>query len=485
MASKIRSKDITIGSLFKNTYFKLLKSQREYKWDQEQILIFLNDLMESFFKYKDSKLMNDDESYETLIGCFYTIENTCDKYNNINVLSIIDGQQRILSLLILIKFLIEKCLSHIKEKYKDLYFEKIRKSDERSNLENDLYDEIFSKDNNYDSLLISDDYKDFRIIKNMKIISDYFINNKNNKYDVLDKDNFKIFLEFVMDIKCINVRINDSKLAFDTFIKLNARGIELTDLELLHSYIWTLEGTKIKIAHKDIEDFSTNYNVVNDLFEKNKPFKSRTNYFNEAFYSAFHCFAKDINTEYDKKCLFKNISKAIQEKPQKVLFEINENWFDYCKQYHDMIVNVKNPYNKLHQILNKIKRTEYIPILALDLFLCSNLNEKCNLHFMRFCKIVSIASYISHTYYNEKNDTTSKFDSNGLLFDNVVEFLESNCERTELIKGVIKLFPDDDLYNQKQKVIEILDDKLGKIISKQEIQEIYDDIKKMRNEIIN
>lgn len=486
MANKIRSKDLTIGCLFDKNYFKLLKSQREYKWGEEQIIIFLNDLMESFIKYKYSKSNKNDDEFETLIGCFYTINNLSDTYKDKKILSIIDGQQRILSLLILLKFIIEKKLSPKKDEYKKYYFEKIRNSNDRSELENNLYQQIFSYDNNYENLINSSgEFKDMRIIQNMKIISDYFLNKTKNKYDTFESNDYKIFFEFITNIKVINISIDDSKLAFDTFIKLNARGIELTDLELLHSYIWTLEGTNENVAQRHILEFSENYNKTNDLFEKEKPYKSKTNYFHDAFYSAYHCFAKDINVEYDNKNFFKKISKSIEEKPEKIISDINDNWFKYCENFHDMIVNIKNPYYKLCQILKKIKRTEYIPLLAMDLFLNSNLDNKYNNEFMEFCKIVSIVSYVTHIYNNEINDTSSKFDSENLLFDSVLEFLKSNCENKQKIKELVKLFPDETLYNNKNKILDILKNKLSKILSNEELEQIYLDMNTVKNKLIS
>ena len=415
--------------------FKLLKSQREYKWQKDEITLFVEDLWNYFLYYND---LDDEEKEEKnfLIGCIYTIWD--DEY-----LSIIDGQQRTISLLIIIKVISEKFLyENEKEKYSKYYIRKFISNDkDRRDGELKYYDISFGQKDNYDQIRKCRHASN--ICDNICLLEKY-INDlvKENASIIDNKISFlRKFLEFIIEkIQLINIVFTDNNLAFDTFVKVNHRGKDLTDIELLHSFIWTL--TNVSDSSKD--KFSDKYKECCELyFNKGKQFYNPKKMITkeadllEGFMSAYRCYVNP--KDYKPNNMFNIISKKINKNPE-FLDEINNDWFKYIESFAYVVNDINSKFCRTRTMLKNIKRKEYIPILGYIYLNDVNISEKTSNNLVNMIKLISLVSWLNFEYQKENNDDKNKFDSNSLIFDEVFKYVKNAINEDKLTKEDISNF---------------------------------------------
>lgn len=254
---KVEAHDILIENLFKKGKFIIPDYQREYDWDDEHIDELLEDLDEIIV----------DENY--FIG-HMVFEG---EYNG-SEFKVVDGQQRITTLTIL--------LCAIRDKF--LTFE-----------ENDLAEAIhtsyiFGKDKNYKDYVVLENKMPYPVLQSYvqnkpkdkdsslqpkkhgekKIIHAY---DKIFKYlDSFDKDNLVILRDKILKLEVIFVATSDQVDASTIFMTLNATGKDLSPLDLVKNYIFSLYPKQPHIDEPNdswkviIENTSGSVKFLNNFF---------------------------------------------------------------------------------------------------------------------------------------------------------------------------------------------------------------------------
>ncbi len=248
MSIKFDAEDKSLSEIFTGQEkYKIPRYQRPYSWTTDEVADLWNDLKEGDSNFLGSFVFN----YE--------------KYDEEKFVEVIDGQQRLITLMIL--------LSVLRDLYKELGDKEgvditqslIAHKHPVSRIEdfrlrcgdslNDFFMEnIQKKDSNI--LATSPKKKEFKAIKanyellKEKIIDELkLISEKSNKITYLDNLKQKIF-----DFKIIWIKVENDEDAYSIFETVNARGADLTAADLLKNYLFSKlpikEDGKVLLAFK-------------------------------------------------------------------------------------------------------------------------------------------------------------------------------------------------------------------------------------------
>lgn len=209
--------------LFRNEYiFEIPEYQRPFSWEEKQ----LNDLFDDLGNALNRKYS------EYLLGTVY-LQKEYD-----NTFKILDGQQRFISMYLLLKSLDYKSLPNLKiGKNDNEFFQKL----------------IEGKEENPSSASQ----------KRLKKALELFKSKITNKNDILN------FIE--KNLSIIVTIVNDQKIAITTFITQTDRGKRLTNLEKLKSilYYYKLQIDEENQKFEEIESlFGKIYQSLNKLYNK-------------------------------------------------------------------------------------------------------------------------------------------------------------------------------------------------------------------------
>ena len=200
MSAKMEIDQIKLQSINEllNLEFLIPSYQRGYRWKRTQVVDLLDDIFE-FIQQKESR--------NRLVGNFYCLQPIIVKKSNGNKYKVIDGQQRLLTIYIILYFLEKKRFS--------IEFETREKS--KIFLEN-ISDEI--NDENIDFYHMS---KAFNNIKR------WF--EEKEKKEATIKDEF--FINLGKYTKVIWYELEDNQDEIEVFTRINSGKIPLTNAELI------------------------------------------------------------------------------------------------------------------------------------------------------------------------------------------------------------------------------------------------------------
>ena len=219
--------------------------QRAYAWEEKHITDLFEDIKEAI----------NEGSSEYFLG---TIVLSTKKQNNIELIEIIDGQQRITSIVIL--------LSCIRD-----WFLKNNKEEISSNIKNDYissYD--IDEEKNLPKLILSETDNNF--------FERYIVNEANSETPIkishkriefakkffesrlkeLNIDILKKWIHFIKEtLKIISIKVPSQTNAFTIFETLNDRGLELAQVDLLKNFLYSKANQKLnEIKYSWIEIIS-------------------------------------------------------------------------------------------------------------------------------------------------------------------------------------------------------------------------------------
>lgn len=218
-------------------FFSIPRYQRKYVWEEKNWKQLIEDI----------KFSIETPNWDHFIGTFVFQINTNDASNNEAI--IIDGQQRIVTLQILFMAITARFISlqpesseqEFKTKntidiLKDIVLRKTTDSRERGRVIID-YDPLFKKIYQYvfdtrDVQGILDMEIESKILKCFKYYYNYF---DENNYDF---DNLTILYEKIYNIKYVVFESSSEEHAYSIFETLNARGIQLKQMELVKNYLF-------------------------------------------------------------------------------------------------------------------------------------------------------------------------------------------------------------------------------------------------------
>ncbi|MDH5682109.1 MAG: DUF262 domain-containing protein, partial [Spirochaetota bacterium] len=222
-AKFFESCEISFGEIFKNNIYVIPKYQRAFSWEEKHIEELISDLKEAFL-YEDENYYFLGTIYESAIEVNSETDKWCDEaiYNEIKnnkekLYYLIDGQQRITSLLLLLS-LLEKKYFYVDEEQKTqrLY---IHEKD------NSFFKSFFDQ-NAYSNIIDGESISQQRLKK-------AFMAMKKKQEELSEQKTFK---EFLFEKIIFNkVTLTKRKFAVKLFETQNDRGKKLTYLEKLKS----------------------------------------------------------------------------------------------------------------------------------------------------------------------------------------------------------------------------------------------------------
>ncbi len=227
MADIFTPQSKTIQELFDGSnYYQVPSYQRPYSWDTEQV----DDLWEDVYSSFD----NDEDEY--FLGSIILTKNGDNKY-----LDVVDGQQRLTTLMILFCVLRDLYYS----KHKDIT-KKNRIEGRIKNLENGyerlkLRTQTQNQNQFEQEILNGINFEKFQNLKDVK--ENKFLNTAlkfREKISPLlgDEETIEQFTEYLLDrVRVISITCSNQSFAIKLFQVLNNRGLDLTPADLIKSLL--------------------------------------------------------------------------------------------------------------------------------------------------------------------------------------------------------------------------------------------------------
>ncbi|WP_416322360.1 DUF262 domain-containing protein [Mycoplasmopsis felis] len=269
MENKIKAHSFSILKFFESleeeSKFLIPEYQRPYSWNLENITTFFTDLWEAY----ENDVKNKDN-----LG--YFIGNTIVFKNNIGQLEVVDGQQRITTLLLLFRsiyFLLDSPetklyeteeVKNLKEKLKRILWTKQSRStiyDKSSfkieirgidNKKIDILNEISEQGTCSDTNNIY--CKNYNVF--IKLIQD---TSKNNQTGLID-----FYYYILEEVNILKIEIDNLDTALTVFQTINNRGLQLSDSDIFKSTIYNLINSE-----QEKEEFINNWKELSTEIEEN------------------------------------------------------------------------------------------------------------------------------------------------------------------------------------------------------------------------
>jgi uncharacterized protein with ParB-like and HNH nuclease domain len=300
--------------------------QRGYKWEKEHVITLLNDLHQFYKNFINSN------SYK-----YYSMQPLAIKFNkNKNVITLVDGQQRLTTLYIIIK-IFEDILGEI-----------------NNNIFNIIYDREGSEDFIKNITKINkeraEENSDYWHMYNASISIKEWVNGNNYLNKKINKEELREFLYFIKlgeTIKFIWYEIPDTENEFEVFTRLNIGKVKLTNSELIKSYIISLidpekeekrfeiskewDDIEYKLQDNEFYGFISNEELKNRIEIIFQIFLKTKNYKN---YELYENLIKKFENEYEP--FYNSVEEAAVEmwKDIKNIFEIIRFWHQDREFYH-------------------------------------------------------------------------------------------------------------------------------------------------------
>ncbi|MBA5248037.1 MAG: DUF262 domain-containing protein, partial [Gammaproteobacteria bacterium] len=339
--------------------------QRDYSWEQEH----WEDLWE------DIENSNEEEHY---MGYIVLQRNKEDK----NAFSIIDGQQRLITLSLFVLASMSK-IQNLINADKDSKDNKVRLDEIRRNFIGTLspatlmpYNKlILNRNNNAKFKLLTDDLKPLK-------------NSRLTRTDKLMSDCFKFFYEKITQNSGIDIvnsieKITDSMLftkiivddnlnAYKVFETLNARGVQLSTPDLLKNYLFSQVDNNRTVANEELDDMDEKWSeIISELGERN--FTDFVRYYHNANYplvtkkKLFASIRNKIQQPQEAKNYLKNLSKytpiyTALNNPEDSLW--SEQGYSSVKSYLKAfkLFNIKQPFLLLLTAYEKFNVDEFVEL---------------------------------------------------------------------------------------------------------------------------
>ncbi|SMM99618.1 RloF [uncultured Candidatus Thioglobus sp.] len=346
--------------------YNVPRFQRDYSWSQEQ----WEDLWE------DIENLDEEEHY---MG--YIVLQRDE--NNKNELSIIDGQQRLITLSLLVLAAMKKLQGLIDNKDEESSNNQTRLEEMRRDFIGKLnpgiltpYNKlILNRNNNFKFKHITENLEfllNRNLTKTNKLISDCFkfFHTKITKNSGIDIVNF---IEQTADAMLFTkIIVNNSLNAYKVFETLNARGVQLSTPDLLKNYLFSQVVSSSAIDDDDLDDMDEKWSlIISELGEEN--FTDFVRYYHNTNYSLvtkkklFASIRSKIQQTQKAQNYLQNLSKyspiyAALNNPEDALW--NRETYSLAKPYLRAfkLFNIKQPFLLLLTAYDKFSADEFVKL---------------------------------------------------------------------------------------------------------------------------
>ena len=383
---KIENEFIEIKQL-ENKDFLIPSYQRGYRWDNKEV----KELLEDINDFMLTKKYND----------FYCLQPIVVKENKSKYRTI-DGQQRLTTIFLIIKYLKDKDYFKIEYETREKSF--------------DFLNKIKDKDDNS-----ADNIDFYYFLKAYKCIKDFFENNQNiNKNEFYDT--------LVNNCKVLWYEISDNESEQDVFIRLNIGKIPLLEEENIKALFLSKNE---EIDDSDLEDRAKTWYEAEKILRANNDFS--------------YLVLSKINKEYIKKDSDNNILNDDFLRVGVYLDAIKENekqgLFDY---FYNLKKNNKlnDEWNKLEECINTLSK------FASD----DNGNsiERNIFHYIGFLILNDVMNI--NSIYKLWNETTQ----NNLFLNKLLEEIKNNITLLVNGKDILEYIDNLNFKDHKKIIFKIL-----------------------------
>ena len=234
--NKIEAKDKSLADMLFNKRYKIDVFQREYRWKYQHIDALISDVTGCFRKcYKEGDTIRDYNGYDSYyMGPVVLCED------DLGDLSIVDGQQRLTSFLLLLIYLqhkqdeLEVPVNMKKDLYSFIFVKKQGESTFTENVESrkDVMDMLLDNP----SQMFSDFEDAGESVHN--IMARYYDITYLFPSELQTAEVLPIFIEWMLEkVTLVEVRANSMDSAYTIFETMNDRGLTLVPTEILKGYL--------------------------------------------------------------------------------------------------------------------------------------------------------------------------------------------------------------------------------------------------------
>lgn len=380
MRSKKNNFDIeikNIGKLFKDKFYTISDFQRSYAWEKEQQDDIVKDMVNNLKSTKDGK------HYEYLSQEYFLGDIILRKKDD-NNLDIVDGQQRLITLMILLVGIRNKLKKiadngrnnkdsiHQSEKLIydiEEYFYKTKGSEKfpiiklSKKKERDFfYENILPYTNREDSNIPESDQDISKYSNALFVIEDRLEFYLEKKGTSLEKFTFlKAIYSQVIESKVITIILEEEKLAYTIYSNINSKGKHLSSIDLIKNDF--LYKTRNIDNTPGIDKALNLWNEIYDNVKRNTSVS-----FSEFYkYGWYTIYPKDVFEYFDNKTsLFEIFQERFpSEKEARKIFD----FFKELKKLSEYINDFSIPNN-----INEWKRDKW-PIYVEKLQFLSNIEK--------------------------------------------------------------------------------------------------------------
>ena len=332
------------GIIDKKINFNVPAYQRGYRWNKLNVTDLLDDLLE---------FMQDDSS-----GKFYCLQPLVVKKIGENRYNVIDGQQRLTTILIILKYL-ENLLKEengIDEIYTLGYETRKDSKDFLQNIASKTQDE---SNQNMDYFCMYQAYeaiKSWFENKNASELLEIFTNSKDDKYHI----------EFIW------YEVEDNEDEVKIFARLNSGKIPLTNAELIKALFLNIRNLKTRSAPKECSEneiitkqieISKEWDEIEYTLQDDDFFKFLTkNDYPTRIELLFEILSGVKNTELDRYAIYRHFSDMAKEGDLshiwtdiKKIFLTFKFWFKDTVNYHLVGFLVVSGISNIKEIYGKVK----------------------------------------------------------------------------------------------------------------------------------
>jgi len=453
MSSRFSVEENTIFDLFSDKIpFYVPLYQRNYDWKKEEVETLFND-WNNFLKN-----WNDNKTY--YLGTIVLKE---ENKNNERVRILVDGQQRVTTLILFYKAFLDIVLSkseegilNIDEKEKielegrirsNIFFrKKIGDKNENlklklTNLNNQPFLESLLQYNGYlTNNLDKAKYKSTNFYKNFQ-----FLKEKLNEV-IIDENSLNKWMSIDKIVKFSTIYLGDEDEEHEIFENINSKGKELDVLDLVKNYFYTkLEKFSDQLSNELEKE-------INDFFD----FKitNLDNKFKEKFVKHYIAYKTGILVKNDTKDIYKTFKEETSDNFKTFTglndffneFKLLILYYEYFNSFDDEYTKNNDEYSLLMCLLRKQNIDAYFPLLChfADKYFSIE-NDECFVEDEDFKKVIKII---------EKQELISKINkgtterSNIRFFSSIPFKLKEDKNELNSTTLAIAFFKDKENWEQ-------------------------------------
>ena len=341
----IISRETTLNNLLQEKY-DIEFYQRNYVWTQKQLEDLINDLSRDFLRHYNSEhALSSVKSYDPYFMGEIII-STSGARNEI-----VDGQQRITTFTLLLMYLLNN-FSHLKSFPDRLdtliygvdYGEKKFNLDieERNNCMHSLLENGYYNLNGEDSesvINITERYEDIKECWNEKI----------------DESNVAHFTYWLRDkVYFSKVETNNNDFAYVIFETMNDRGLPLTQIEMIRSYLLSKVNDNKKNVYRDRLD-----KLFSDLKEIKLSSRSKAEFeFIKILLRGHYATDFSSNKNSDFSMIGNQFHRWLRENPHKA--NLNEKVPESYEKFIDELLWYGKVYIKINKIISDRLTNQYL-----------------------------------------------------------------------------------------------------------------------------